>query len=156
MSTGRIFIAIDISAEARRSCAGHIDRLRTRFTNVRIGWERPEKLHVTLRFLGEMDGGILRRLEKSIESVAGEYGPFTLRLSETGVFPSRSRPRILWIGVEDEGRSISALHRSIDALCTELGFEGEKREFRPHLTIARLREPHRAVAAAEEHLRTLI
>ena len=152
MPNKRTFIAIDISAAVMGACETHINSLRAGFKDVRISWASPEKLHVTLKFLGDTEGSLISRLNDGIAAVAAKHRPFTLRLSRSGVFPSKSRPRILWIGIEDDSKSIPALYSSIEAVCEGVGFERETREFRPHLTIARIREPDRAAELAGAHL----
>ena len=156
MATKRAFIAIDISIEARAVCAAHADRLRRESRDVRVGWEKPEKLHLTLKFLGDTDSAALTGLATGVESVANRTARFDLRLGRTGVFPSSSRPRILWIGVEDPANSTGQLQKAVEDFCSTIGFERERRAFRPHLTIARIREPARAERLAGEHLRTQI
>ena len=156
MTDKRTFIALDISDSARTACESHIDRLRREFGDVRVGWERPEKLHITLKFLGATNVAILPELENQLSKAAEAHPPFKLRMSKPGVFPSRSRPRILWLGVEDETHSTASLHMLINIACEPLGFEGERREFRPHVTIGRIREPNRAGALTDAHLRSPI
>ena len=71
----RIFLAIDLPDTARAVCAAHIDRLRAEFPKVRVGWERPEKLHVTLKFLGDTAENILQDLESGVRKIASfEFG----------------------------------------------------------------------------------
>jgi 2'-5' RNA ligase len=156
MSVRRTFIALDVSAAAREACRDHIERLRRMFPNVRVGWELPEKLHMTVKFLGDTDDAAVRRLQEKIDAVAKDTSPFWLRLSKTGVFPSPSRPRIIWIGLEDATGSTEAIHAAIESACAELGYEIDNRTFRPHVTIGRVREPVRAGALAEKHLQTQV
>jgi len=156
MQSKRIFIAIDISDSARAVCAAHVDRLRQNFPQVRVGWERPEKLHLTLKFLGNINADILDGLRTSMSEIASRHHRFKLQLSGSGVFPSKSRPRILWIGVDDRSGAVAPVHSEIEDVCHRLGFEREKRTFRPHLTIARIKEPHASAALADRHLKTKI
>lgn len=156
MTTKRTFIALDISPAARQACERHVDRLRHEHKEVRVGWERAEKMHVTVKFLGDVGESLLAEVELAITSVAANFAPLTCRLIGTGVFPSRSRPRILWVGVRDETGTIVSLSNEIDSASAALGFSTESRPFRPHVTIGRIREPHRAAALAEEHSQTII
>ena len=152
MQHKRIFIAIDISAEARRVCSDHIDSLRKKFHEVRVGWERPEKLHITLKFLGAVDDVLFDKLKKIISNVASHYESFHLKLSNPGVFPSPSKPRILWLGLEDSSNVCSSIYRELETACVELGFKSDERKFKPHLTVGRMREPEKARVFAREHL----
>lgn len=107
-------------------------------------WEAGEKLHVTLRFLGDVDHGLARQLEAALETI--DFPPFELALRGVGVFPPRGSPRILWAGLEDRA-VVTQLHAAIEKVLGPLGFEPEHRKFHPHVTLARLkRPPERRVA----------
>ena len=148
MAGRRIFIAIDISDAARRVCAAHIEQLRRQFPKVRVGWERPEKLHITLKFLGDAADGLVDDIVQNVGEVAAESGRFQLRVSGAGVFPGASWPRILWIGVDDLSDATTELNRRVENVCELLGFVKEQKRFHPHITIGRMREPKPALAKA--------
>ena len=99
-------------------------------------WESAEKLHLTLRFLGDVDGGMRAVLDDALRSVRGER--FSLRLRGCGHFPPRGEPRALWIGIED-CPPLLELQRRIEAAVRDAGFEPDARNFAPHVTLARLR-----------------
>lgn len=99
-------------------------------------WEAAEKLHLTLRFLGDVDGGMRATLDEALRSVHGER--FSLTLRGCGHFPPRGDPRALWIGIED-CPPLLALQRRIEAAVRAAGFEPDARNFAPHVTLARLR-----------------
>lgn len=147
----RIFIAADISEAARQKAAAYIDELRSAFPRLRVGWERPEKLHLTLKFLGEVNDGQLEEVRKLVSVVAEKNDRFRMTLGGTGRFPQKGDARILWLGVNDQGRSAAVVAEIEDHLA-ELGFGKEKRPFRPHLTIARLREPRLSAELTARHL----
>ena len=147
----RVFIAIDISSEARSKVAAYIDSLMHSARDVRVGWERPEKLHLTLKFLGDVDDHRVADVEQAVKKVAAEFSGFRSEVVGTGRFPPKDDPRILWLGMSD-GESLSKLAAALDRELSNAGFEPEKRRFHPHLTIARLREPHRSAALAAEHV----
>ena len=148
----RIFIAIDISEEARRRVSEYIAALRREFPNLRIGWEKPEKLHLTLKFLGETNEKQMTGLIDIAEKIAAQFGSFPVRIAETGVFQSLRNPRILWLGVRDETYSLSKISELLEIKAERIGFTRERRKFKAHLTIARLREPHRSLDIAKRHL----
>jgi 2'-5' RNA ligase len=152
----RIFIAVDISDEARRRAAAHIDELRIGVKNLRVGWERPEKLHLTVKFLGDATNEQLERLNGAVEQTASQARPFYLRTGKTGVFPSIRKARVLWLGLEDAGGELRYFHRILETECEKAGFARETRDFKPHLTIARLREPGKSAGLAATHLRAQI
>jgi 2'-5' RNA ligase len=148
----RIFTAIDISEETRAKAADYIKSLREEFSEVRVGWERPEKLHLTLKFLGDVDDEQLANLTAAVEVTAKRFADFKLQITQTGVFPSKRNARILWLGVRDEEGSLQMLNEILESECEKKGFAREKRNFKAHLTIARLREPHKSKELVERHL----
>lgn len=152
----RIFIAVDISDEARRRAVAHINELRGRFTNLRVGWERPEKLHLTLKFLGDINENQIDLLNTAAGRAAAIAPPFLIRTAKTGVFPSQRKARVLWIGLEDADGEFRRLHQVLEDECEKAGFAREGRDLKPHLTIARLREPARSAVLAAAHLGTRI
>lgn len=149
----RIFAAVDIPDETRRRVAEYVARLRAEFPALRVGWEKPEKLHLTLKFFGDADEARLKNLTEAVGAAAKQISGFNLRISKTGAFPSRRNARILWLGVEDETGSLRALSEILEAECERHGFARERRSFKPHLTIARLREPQKLRELIEKHLR---
>jgi len=148
----RIFIAIDISEQARKAAAEHIEYLRNADRDVRVGWEKAEKLHITLKFLGDVDEPRIATLGVAIQQIASRFHPFKLELSDTGVFPNARQPRILWLGIVNTDDQLKTLAASIESACEKLGFAAEDRQFKPHLTIARVREPQKGRQLAAMHL----
>ncbi len=148
----RIFVAIDISDEVRIKVADYIKDLRVEFPNLRVGWEKAEKLHLTAKFLGDIDSNELQNLTEAVERTAQQFSKFKLQISRTGVFPSKRNARILWLGVDDEHGSLQKINDMLETECRQKGFAKEKRNFKAHLTIGRLREPNKSKELIEEHL----
>lgn len=148
----RIFIGLDISEKARSRTASHIEALRRQFPKLRVGWEKVEKLHLTVKFLGDMDDEHQEALKRAVETVARRVSEFDLTLTGCGVFPSKRNARVLWIGVDDPQRGAIDLNEILEAECEKTGIARETRDFKPHLTIARLREPHRSRELVGKHL----
>ena len=146
----RLFVAVDISDAATQRVVEYTTELRRSFPNHRVRWERPEKLHLTLRFLGDTDESLVGPLSNALTDLAAKYRPFQMYLEETGVFPTKGDARILWIGIRS-GEILSAIAHDIEEVCSSLGFKIERREFSPHLTIARLREPRSSIDVAAAH-----
>jgi 2'-5' RNA ligase len=136
----RIFAALEISDDARRKVAAHINFLRERFPEFRVGWEKTEKLHLTLKFLGEINDEQSAKLLEAAERTARQISSFKMQIAGTGVFPSPRQARILWLGVKSEGESLRKLNEILESECEEQGFAKEKRLFKAHLTIGRLKE----------------
>jgi RNA 2',3'-cyclic 3'-phosphodiesterase len=132
MSSMRLFIALDIPAEIRERIAAFIEQQRKHAPDAR--WVKPESLHVTLKFLGEVEEGRLASIEGALRQIEG--APFTVTFKDAGFFPNARSPRVFWAGVESSA-VLPGLARRIDQKLRALGFEAEKREFSPHLTLAR-------------------
>lgn len=112
---------------------------------------RPELLHVTLKFLGDTDDGLVEEIGSAIGRATEEVAPFTVRLVGMGAFPSMSNIRVVWVGMDD-GNVLGQIASRLDALMTPLGFERDKKGFKPHLTLARARSG-RNLASVQEIIR---
>jgi 2'-5' RNA ligase len=148
----RLFIAVDISEQARNLAAKYIAELRAAFPEVRVGWERPEKLHLTLKFLGRTSEEQLDAIAQRLKSVADTRRRFRLVLTGRGLFPSARNPRVLWLGIRDVEKKLADLANAVIDEMADLGFEPEKRGFKAHLTIARIKDPPTGGPLAEKHL----
>jgi 2'-5' RNA ligase len=107
----------------------------------RLTWTRPGNWHLTLKFLGEVDQARIPGLCAELAGI--EHAPVTLQAAGGGVFPDRRRPRVLWAGLGRGGRAAAGLAALVDAACVHQGFAPREREFRPHLTVARVKRPAR-------------
>lgn len=138
----RVFIALDGTETAR---ARIMDIQRTLKQSVKeVRWEPPEKLHMTLRFLGETSAAGIPLLSEALHAALSNQPALTLRYATIGAFPSLEHPRVLWIGThEDSG--LRALQESIARECNRLGLgRPEDHPFHPHITLGRMRDPRRA------------
>lgn len=113
-------------------------------------WIRPENYHFTLKFLGEVDEKLLPSLCDAARRAASRAKPFRLTMDGIGGFPNFSRPRVIYYGIDEGFGELRDLARLIEDECGAIGFEREKREFRAHLTLARVKRP-----APEETLEVL-
>jgi 2'-5' RNA ligase len=152
MAVIRTFIGIALPAEVRHVIARYIDSLRSKFPGIRVGWEKEEKLHITIKFLGNKDESQLIDLKQALEDVAAQHGEFSVLISGTGVFPSLRRPGVLWLGVSEGRESVVSLAESVESACEAVGILHDKRPFSPHLTIGRIREPQKACQLAAAHI----
>lgn len=148
----RIFIAIDISEEARKRANFYLENLRKYFGDFRVGWERAEKFHLTLKFIGDVDENQLSKVIESVEKAATKFERFKICLTEPGVFPKAKNARVLWIGVKDEENNLAKIFENLEIELNKIGFQNETKRFHPHLTIARLREPEKSRSLVEKHL----
>jgi 2'-5' RNA ligase len=151
----RIFCAVDLAINARASLMKHINRLREAVPDAQASWSREENIHLTLKFLGEIQTPRVNSLSSSATRAVAAFSPFQITVEETGVFPKPGTPRVLWIGVKDVSGKLAELHNCLEEECARAGFAREERPFHPHLTIARLRKPQgvRTLAAAHEEMR---
>ncbi|MDX6406457.1 MAG: 2,3-cyclic 3-phosphodiesterase [Blastocatellia bacterium] len=147
----RLFIALELPSALRSRVKGHIDHLRQAVPDARASWAREENLHLTLKFLGDTAVEKVDALSQAIQHTANQLSPFEVIIAGGGVFPSHGQPRVLWLGIEDLTNSLSTLSRSLEDECAKAGFLREPRAYHPHLTVARLRQPHGARRLAEVH-----
>jgi RNA 2',3'-cyclic 3'-phosphodiesterase len=140
----RLFVAVDLDdavrAAVQRSTVALRQRLERLRTASRLGWVGPDRMHLTLVFLGEVSesigGDIAARLASPVA-----VSPFSIRIGHVGMFPPSGRPRVLWLAVEDGLDELRRLHREVLNRLEGLEFAREARAFSPHLTLARFREP---------------
>jgi 2'-5' RNA ligase len=150
----RLFIAIELPSHVRRTLADHIQHLREAVPDASASWAREENLHLTLKFLGDAEPTRVEALSQAILQAANTVGPFEINIESCGAFPPNGRARVLWIGVEDPRSQLASLHRTLEDECAKVGFAREQRLFRPHLTIARLRNPTGARRLIQVHKET--
>ncbi len=133
----RTFLGIDIGTEAK----SYLGELQSRLKSFpgRVTWPDPGGIHLTLSFLGQTSPAQLETLAPAIKKLCTRIDPFTLTFRETGVFPHANRPRILWVGLEDESRTLLNLKRGIDQILSQAGFDIDRRHFTPHITVGRVK-----------------
>ena len=144
----RTFVAIDIPSPARKVIAA----VQRRFLplDLKASWVRPENIHLTLKFLGNINPDRVPEVADALASAASSSQPFTLSLGEPGLFPEKGTPRVLWVGLADGESRLEKLHKEVDAALHGIGFEYEARPFSPHLTIARIKSLKNVRALKEE------
>lgn len=140
----RLFVAIDLPEDLKDELVG------IAFGVPGARWVDPDTLHLTLRFLGEVNGTVARDLGTRLDKLKIE--PFTLRLADIGFFPPRGPAENLWVGVE-KSEPLEHLRKSVDQNATRLGIEPDRRKWVPHVTLARLDEApeSRLARFAAEH-----
>ena len=138
----RAFIAVfpppEIQAAAIAQALETVQRLGECASD-RVRWVRPENVHLTLKFLGNVRKEILGDLCAALEEACAGHAPFDVALVGFGAFPSAQRARILWAGVGVGSDQLRALATDLQDTLAPLGFEREERAFTPHLTLGRLR-----------------
>jgi 2'-5' RNA ligase len=142
--TRRVFAAIDISEQARQEAKEYIARHRSEFADIPIRWERPEKLHITVKFAGSLDETELAQFMEQVKSAANAVGPFRIKIAGTGAFVKRRGPGVLWLDVK-QLVDVDPLAK----IAVMLGHEG--RPFHPHVTIGRIRDAKKAEELIQRH-----
>ena len=149
-----MFCAFELSETLQTRIHDHAKRVREAVPEAAASWSRPENIHLTVKFFGNVDPQRVATITATAERVVKEVSPIQIEVGRTGVFPRPSRPQVLWIGVEDPAGTLLKLQQSLDDGFAREGFPKEDRVFRPHLTIARIRKPHNAARLAQTHLET--
>jgi 2'-5' RNA ligase len=134
----RTFTAIFPPADVQSAVARALKAARNSIDD-RVRWVRPENVHLTLKFLGDVQREDLGELCAALEEACARHTPFDASLAGLGAFPSKRRARILWAGIGAGSERLSSLAADLDAVLMPLGFEREERTYTPHLTLGRIR-----------------
>ena len=137
----RLFVAVDLDAASRAVVADEQRRVLTRVraqSSLRV--VDPQQVHVTLAFLGEIGSPLSDRVTEAMAQPVTDVAPFRLGIAGLGMFPPRGAPRVLWLGLEEGAREMTALQSSVALRLGALGVVLENRPFQPHVTIARWRD----------------
>jgi 2'-5' RNA ligase len=135
----RLFVACEVPDEVKDGITNVIEQLKNESVND-VRFIRPDGVHITLKFLGEVQVKKLPAVKLAIQEAVVGHQPFELELSTIGTFGGREGLRIMWVGVAGDVLRLEALVRSVNAALAVVGFEPERRPFRPHLTLGRVRD----------------
>jgi len=130
----RVFIAVDLPNEVRNALAEVQRELGPSSNSAR--WVAPESIHITLKFIGEMPEKQLEEMDTALRGFT--WKPFTITVRGVGFFPGKRSPRVFWAGLE--APTMKDMAEELDTRMERLGFDKEKRAFRPHITLARARD----------------
>ena len=139
--TVRAFIAVNLDQGLKDALVKVQERLKA--THADVGWVRPESLHLTLKFLGQVEESRLGAVAEAIAAAAADYGSFRLVLGGLGAFPQPRAARVVWIAIQQGAEALATLHARVEAGLESLGFVREERPFAAHLTLGRVRGPAR-------------
>ena len=132
----RAFIAIDLPDLVLEQCRRISERLRGLGLEARF--TQPESIHLTLKFLGNIEQHQIPNIVDVLTATSRSYDPFKLRVGGVGVFPKLGNPRVVWVGIEVQP-TLGEVQQNIEKGTESLGFSRELRDFHPHLTVARLK-----------------
>ena len=147
----RAFLAINLSDALRTTLTTIHSELKQRLgrelsKNIRVSWVQPSSLHLTVKFLGDIDEQLIGPMQKAIENALSSHRAIEIPLDRLGVFPRLQQPRVLWVGPlelwekgQDAAR-VASLHRAVEDCCSSLNLAPDTRPLSPHLTLARIKE----------------
>lgn len=135
----RLFVAVGLGRAVLEKVAGALARGKALAPRAR--WVQAGNLHLTLVFLGAVDGELVAGIGGAVAAVAARHPPVALHVTGAGGFGSANKPRVLWLGIGGEVEALARIHDDLEAELAPFGHEPEVREFRPHLTLARARDP---------------
>jgi len=136
----RAFLAVD----PPREVLDEIGRIQDRLRNIIQGdirWVRPEGIHLTLKFFGSISESDVANISQAVKNNTSNVKPFTLGIRRVGAFPDVKRPRVLWLGMDGDVEILIRLQKKVDTELQNYGFGKEERSFKPHLTLARIKDP---------------
>jgi 2'-5' RNA ligase len=135
----RLFVACELPDEARKALAATERLLQERGADG-LRWVRPEGIHLTLKFLGEVPARRLEAIERVLARAVREPFRFSVQMAKVGSFGGSTGLRVVWVGLEGEVEGLARLAARVDAALEPLGFSRERRSFAAHLTLARVKE----------------
>ena len=149
----RTFVAIELDDDLRKAVAKVQEQiqeqlmgpLRHTAPGVRIQWVRPGSIHLTLKFLGDIDEARVEEIRAALVPAVQTQSRFAVDVGGLGVFPDLRAPRVLWIGLLSQVDALMRLAAEVEAALNGVGFPPESRPLSPHLTLARIKERSREV-----------
>lgn len=133
----RTFIAIEIPDDIKKQMAETQRRLNT--GDLDASWPRPEGIHLTLKFLGEIPESKVGDITKALELASEGVGRFRLEIAGMGAFPNARSPRVVWVGLTGDLDKLKTLQAAIEDSTVRVGLDREDKPFKPHLTLARIK-----------------
>lgn len=143
----RLFVGCELE-EALRARLAEVGR-RAGLSADGLRWTAPEAMHVTLKFLGEVEEALVGEVTSVLEEPLGDVPAFAVLFQGLGRFPPRGAPRVLWAGISEGAAELISLSRIVESAMEAVGFEREKRVFLPHVTLARVKRDARPRGVGE-------
>jgi 2'-5' RNA ligase len=136
----RLFIALPVPQTVKDELRRAQNDLRAVLECGGVRWTRPEQIHLTLKFIGNVPSSDVRNLVDATVAACCPFSPIRLQVRGIGFFPSGRRPRVIWADVREEGKRLRGLHAAVSIASTPFTTEKNDKEFAAHLTLARLRD----------------
>jgi len=134
----RAFVAIPLGQDVKDALTAVQRELRGRDARGAARWTQPDSIHLTLKFLGDVDTARIADISGALDTVCERHEAFALQIQGVGCFPNLRRPRVVWVGLSESLTALALLQRDIEGALEKLDFPRESRPFSPHLTIARI------------------
>ena len=134
----RSFIAIELPDGIQSGLENTQQELKS--MRLRARWVKPRNIHLTLKFLGDIDPSDIDNIAGAMDDAVREFAPFTLKVGGIGFFPGIKRPRVVWVGLGGDSQILFDLQRKLEDRLAAVGFPKEKRAFKAHLTLGRIRD----------------
>ena len=136
----RTFVAIELSAGIKSELTRVQEMLEEKIATPHLRWVDPAKVHLTLKFLGNVPLDRIQEITAALKEACAEVSPFIMDVSGLGCFPTTNNPRVVWVGVQEETGRLKRLQERVEERLAVLGFKPERRPFRAHLTLGRVRK----------------
>jgi len=136
----RTFIAIELDESVKDGLAKLQERLKGKAPQGSVRWVRLEGIHLTLKFLGDVPADQIEEITRALQKSCQGFAPFSLSCGGLGCFPNLKRPRVVWVGIQEETGTLAQLQKAIEENVAPLGYPTERRKFSPHLTLGRVQK----------------
>jgi 2'-5' RNA ligase len=134
----RLFIALPLPKPAEEELGRIITLLEQK--GGRVKWVDPKNIHLTARFLGDTEERLVDDLSSLIDNVAGQFNPVASAINQLGAFPNLRRPRVIWVSLQENIEVLAKIAGQVELAVRELRFKKEPRQFKPHLTLGRVKD----------------
>ncbi len=135
----RTFLALEVSASVADYLSGVVDKLSKRTRDVK--WVKRDAIHITLKFLGEIDEALVGKIKEALEPLGRRFTPFMVSLKELDAFPSRRRARVVMVRLNKGADEMNAVYEAVEEGLTVFDFEREARGYTAHITLGRAKTP---------------
>jgi 2'-5' RNA ligase len=136
----RTFIAIELDEGIKDGLTQLQERLQGQAPRGSVRWVRPEGIHLTLKFLGDVPADQIGEITRALQKSCQGFAPFSLSCGGLGCFPNLKHPNVVWVGLQEETGALAQLQQAIEENVAPLGYPTEKRKFSPHLTLGRVQK----------------
>jgi 2'-5' RNA ligase len=137
----RSFLAFELPDEIKTIVTRVSGEIRK--SSLEVRWVRPEFIHLTVVFMGDIESEQIAPMGESVRAVCSQHSPFTISLKPMGCFPNPRNPRVVWLGIDGDLERMSRFRDDLQHALSPFGIKEEERAFRPHLTLGRLKKPGR-------------